>query len=391
MSIFKKELNDYSSGQFHTDIDLLDALFTNVELDKETKILSEQDEKILDDTLKVLNTEKSIVEVRDYYQEAIRKDKETYIKLFGTEEEKEELRLEQEKEIEEAKIQKEAEDKLKELTKEKEIQRKVAEIIKLKEEEEVRLESEFNRIVKGYEDMLTKIDSEYTLLKGVPVYFWDYLDNLVLEKLDNYYSVNRKDISRAVNRLTIDDNDYTISDESKLYEKAVLLFNDFIKQTETLKIKLAPFDDRQYSYGTSIKLDKALHGMLDYLFDYMKNHIVKDTLSCSIEMEPFDDTVNYRYRIYINKKILANEKELTTLINFNGYNLPEYGVTFYEKSYKTENLLKSFELLFVESVSKQWLDFNTLSDNSKSKGIKTKFLEQTDIYRVKENLENWKI
>lgn len=362
---------------------------------------------------KTMSTDDFLVEPfvgRDYLKEAEQKDREMYIEFFGTVEEKEALRLEKEeaknkevsdalrledekkKAMEKEKLELEMQEKAKLLAEELEIKRKAEEILKEKDLAEKRNMEEAQKIIGNYVKMLNEIEPLLEKLKEVPKDYWTsdelrlvgYLDEYVISMNKGLVTLKGKDVSTS------------FDEEIKLHRDFSMFFNEYVTKATKLRKKVDYLVNRTYPVDVSLKLDKALYAILDYLFDYMENKVVDKSLVFKIKQESLDIYgVASRYTIQVIKTVSDNDSSLTNTVIKIEFNSPlerkSVAYQFMNADYKNKKLDENFELFFVETISKQWHDYTLYNEKEKLVGIKNKFIEQAKLYIVRDNLDSWKI
>ncbi len=238
-----------------------------------------------------------VFEGRDYLKEAEQKDREMYIEFFGTEAEKEALRLEKEeaknkgisealrledeknKAIEKEKLELEMQEKAKVLAEELEVKRRAEELLKEKDLEEQRNKDTAQKIIGKYVRMLNKIDPLVIKLKQVPRDYWSPEELTLVEHLDDY-AVNMNLCLVTLKNKTV----YTtFDDEIKLYTDFLGFYTEYLDKATKLRDKVEYLLNRAYPLEVSQKLDKAFYDILDYLFDYMENRVIDKDLFFKIE------------------------------------------------------------------------------------------------------------
>lgn len=351
-----------------------------------------------------------VFEGRDYLKEAEQKDREMYIEFFGTEAEKEALRLEKEeaknkgisealrledeknKAIEKEKLELEMQEKAKVLAEELEVKRRAEELLKEKDLEEQRNKDTAQKIIGKYVRMLNKIDPLVNKLKEVPKDYWLPEELTLVENLDDY-AVNMNLRLVTLKNKTV----YTTfdDDEIKLYTDFSGFYTEYLDNAPKLRDKVDYLLNRAYPLEVSQKLDKAFYAILDYLFEYMENRVIDKDLFFKIENERLDMYGNKsKYAVKVIKKV-SDDGTLTNISAIfefrNGLNSKALEYKFMADDYKYKKLDVPFEQFFVEVISKHWHDYTLANDVEPNVGIKNKFIEQAKLYVVKHNLAYWQI
>lgn len=353
-----------------------------------------------------------VFEGRDYLKEAEQKDREMYIEFFGTDEEKESLRLEKEarknkeqeaallkeeeykKALEQEALELEINEKALLLAKELEVKKRAEELVKQKSREEELTSKELKKITVGYEIMLNKLRNIFEKINKTPEDFWDIEDLATIKGIEDYIEEINTYLAYV---LSIDSFQYK-KEDSENYNTCLVKFNKQLVSGEQLVAKVSYLINRTYPVDVTLKLDKALYSILDYLFDYMESAIISNNYNFKVEQDYLDTYGNpMNYSIDIIK---YDEKD-TTEISFNFRHLYRYkgltnGYKNYTQSFKSTNyknvkVSDIFERVFVETISKQWHDYTPYKGKQDVKGIKSKFIEQTKLYTVRDNLASWKI
>lgn len=350
-----------------------------------------------------------VFEGRDYLKEAEQKDREMYIEFFGTEAEKEALRLEKEeaknkaisealsledeknKAIETEKLELEMKEKAKVLAEELEVKRRAEELLKEKDLEEQRNKDTAQKIIGKYVRMLNKIEPLVNKLKQVPRDYWSPEELTLVEHLDDY-AVNMNLCLVTLKNKTV----YTtFDDEIKLYTDFSGFYTEYLDKATKLRDKVDYLLNRAYPLEVSQKLDKAFYDILDYLFEYMENRVVDKDLLFKIENERLDMYGNKSKYVVKVIKTVSDDGLLTNIraiFEFRtGLNRKALEYKFMADDYKNKKLDVPFEQFFVEVISKHWHDYTLSNDVEPNVGIKNKFIEQAKLYVVKHNLAYWQI
>lgn len=350
-----------------------------------------------------------VFEGRDYLKEAEQKDREMYIEFFGTEAEKEALRLEKEeaknkdisealrledeknKAIEKEKLELEMQEKAKVLAEELEVKRRAEELLKEKDLEEQRNKDTAQKIIGKYVRMLNKIDPLVNKLKQVPRDYWSPEELTLVEHLDDYAVNMNLCLVTLKNKKVYT----TFDDEIKLYTDFSGFYTEYLDKATKLRDKVDYLLNRAYPLEVSQKLDKAFYDILDYLFEYMENRVIDKDLFFKIENERLDMYGNKsKYAVKVIKKV-SDDGTLTNIraiFEFrNGLNRKALEYKFMADDYKYKKLDVPFEQFFVEVISKHWHDYTLANEVEPNVGIKNKFIEQAKLYVVKHNLAYWQI
>lgn len=280
------------------------------------------------------------------------KDMEMYIEFFGSDEEKENLK--QEKVIAANKI------------KDEEIKKKQHLYAVLNSEYYVLIEELSKEIKTVYSkspetielyssEMLAKLEKAHLQLTNELEYIIKTKETLDIEEIN----VLRKKL-----------NEYQISDTDTIFK----YFSDCI----------AHLENRAYPPETILKMENALREIVSFSEDYMESVLVQDDYKISIELDYLGLSSNDTWNItFTNQK--THDNKYVRSININFINIYTTAISLIENG----NNQHMYDAFLVQNLLRQWNDYKNYPSEEVIKGLKNRFIDESKIYRLDENLRDW--
>lgn len=275
------------------------------------------------------------------------KDKEMYIEFFGTEDEKEALLKEKSIISEELKLK--TQQKYTTLVSE------YSEVIVELYKEIIELNSSSPEVFALYDlDMITKLTTAHLELTSTLGYIIQSVEVLTMQEISGLRKVL---------------HEYQISDTDSIFE----YFDKVNTQLE----------GRVYPPTTILKMEKALRDIINFSKEYMNINLVQDAYEIPIEMNYLDDN-NYTWKIvFSSRKVSTNRYDR------------DIHIVLHDEYIAAEDLIGNndsqnrYDRFLVQNLLKQWNNYEPYLSNTKVKGVKNKFIEQSQPYNLDENLEHW--
>ena len=339
------------------------------------------------------------------YSDAFKIDEANYIKFFGTDEEKkayaeeqqhilelkkqEEIRIEQErlKKLEDERLAKELED----------LQNKLADA---KERKNLIANSDvgLDKIRKYISDL----EFNYRKITNVDAIYWETITN---ENVDYVQKV--QDLSLTISDLKVDlenikSDIYRKSlEELRLYDVDATSNNlrlacmKALHKSKYLVLKAERVVGRYYDIKTTALIEKHLSNIFMYIVQEIEKRDVYFVHEFVIPMKYkglLDEDLSYTIKITrdsLGKIHLAVTYDANIRSTYSYYTKHNGFIQIFEYidwGIKCD-MSATFDVLFVEVISKQWHDYFCDIEQRESKGLKNRFLEKLEEFDVKTKLE----
>lgn len=339
------------------------------------------------------------------YSDAFKIDEANYIKFFGTDEEKkayaeeqqhilelkkqEEIRIEQErlKKLEDERLAKELEDLQNKLADAKERKNLIANI-------DVGLDK-----IRKY---ISDLEFNYEKINNVDAIYWETITN---ENVD--YVQKLQDLALTISDLKVDlenikSDIYRKSlEELRLYDVDATSNNlrlacmKALHKSKYLVLKAERVVGRYYDIKTTALIEKHLSNIFMYIVQEIEKRDVYFVHEFVIPMKYkglLDEDLSYTIKITrdsLGKIHLAATYDANIRSTYSYYT-EHNGFTqifeYIDWGIKCD-MPATFDVLFVEVISKQWHDYFCDIEQRESKGLKNRFLEKLEEFDVKTKLE----
>lgn len=348
---------------------------------------------------------KEYTESEDYldsYKEAARLDRENYVSFFGTDEEKENLRLEKEaiandlkRKADERILKAEKEEKALKLAEELEIKTRVEQLLKEKERIKENALGEFIKVDSAVSKLTKNLMSEVDRVNTITAKtnnIWTEEEKLAIEKLNAYNLEITKLISENKKPKDVFDLE---SIENHLRKSMVIKDNleDNLENNLGFLYRISLLETSKYPLQIASNLYTSFNGMLKFMFDTAENEIIYDE---NFRIDLISDICHFKNKkiVYSISMIRQSKDKLNLFIECrqkesNSSNI-NCSVELNSSDYTKQLLPAAMEDLVFQVISRQWHNFKN-EDDVEVYGIKELFLEQIKKYQVKETIDAFTI
>lgn len=341
--------------------------------------------KPLEKTIEINTPEPQKESYSKDYDDAVRKDRETYISLFGTPEEKALLKKETDelKRKEDEKLLREAE------------ALKLAEEIRIKEnsievqKQKIEIKAEFNNLLNVVRKDILIMKENLVNISSVGAIYWEYLpiksedtesdDYLIIigDLKLTIKDVEQKieDITQLISTFNLEElknypMDIHIEDMKKFYTKSLSCSNDLV----ALAKKVA---GRQYDLKTTALIDASLIKSLNDIFNALNTESIDlisnlETVIESTYTGIYGTKLNYKLSIENDKFVPGLYPYSAIVFEFEYEELTDFGCTinirthnqkFNYVDYRHKRISPEFETFYVEVFSREWFVMGGIYDD----------------------------